>query len=184
LGNTKWRSELTDVEKSADESDRPLRLRGDVERVPVAVDRRAAETARRSFAEDEAAGPARLILTVEDIVGEKNPSTVYAVYVNLPEDASEEDLPAHHAGNVSFFGIERVARAADGHTSGLRFAMDITDLAASLAERGVWDDDAVHVTFRPVQPMLVGDAAEEDLAERARHEEAPVEIGRVSVHLA
>ena len=167
-------------------SESSVYLRGDEERIPLRVDSRARELASRDRLEAAEPGAApRMILTVEDIEGERNPSTVYGVYVNLPDNPSLEDLDTHHAGNVSFFGIERAARGGDQHAMGLRYAMDITDLVTSLQEHGHWRGDDIDVTFRPIRPLVVGDRPElEAELEEGRHEDAPVTIGRVSLHMA
>ena len=90
-----------------------------------------------------------MFLNVEDIDAERNPGTVYGVYVNLPEDAPADVAELHHAGNVSFFGIERAREPrGDEHSHGLRVALEITDLVRTLAESGQWDDETLDVTFQ------------------------------------
>jgi tyrosinase len=160
-------------------SERPLNLVGRTERIPVVVDDRA----RRAVVGD---GQARqVVLAVEDIDADVNPGTTYGVYVNLPDNASSEDLAAHHAGNVSFFGIERTrSPRTDDHAHGMRVAMDITDLVASLTERGQWDASAqVDVTFRPIELGPPEDQQDLEAAEVPTHEDLPVTIGRVSLHV-
>jgi tyrosinase len=161
-------------------SEQAVRLVGRPEQVRVVVDRRARTEALRGRAQ-----PRRVVLAVEDIEAEANPGTTYGVYVNLPEQPTEEDLATHHAGNVSFFGIERARNPrGDEPPHGMRVAMDITELTAALAERGEWDDEAEpHVTFRPIgvrPPAGARDLVREGGVE---HENLPVTIGRVSLHV-
>ena len=162
----------------------PVRLIGNVERVRVPIDARA----QRDAVGD--ATPQQVVLDIENIEAERNPGTVYGVYVNLPESPSPDDLAAHHVGNISLFGIERVNDPpGDGHGhGGMRVAVDITDLVARLTKQGAWNDDDIQVTFRPIGLELADDAPEDDAARgevgRTRiHEDLPVSIGRVSIHM-
>jgi hypothetical protein len=90
---------------------------------------------------------------------------------------------SHHAGNVSFFGVERARNPrGDEHPHSLRVVQDITELAQSLAAQGQWDGQHVEVTFRPLgliphdRPDLAhalpGDVTDAD---------PPVTIGRVAI---
>src|ERR1700722_3292173 len=81
----------------------PLSLVGTPEDVTVALDSRAQSEA---LAKQGAAEPRHILLHLEDIEAKENPGSVYGVYVNLPEDANEQQLESHHVGNLSFFGIE------------------------------------------------------------------------------
>jgi tyrosinase len=169
-------------------SEQPVELRGEAAQVPVSIDAKASGAVMRERGlTPEAQQATRMLLTVEDVEGDRNPNVVYGVYVNLPDDPSLEDLATHHAGNVSFFGIERIAQGGqrgDEHAHGLRFTMDITDLVASLRQRGAWQDGRLDVSFRPIRPLVVGDAPDlEAEIEATRHEHAPVTLGRVSVHM-
>ena len=165
-------------------SDRAARLVGGAERVKVPVEGRARREALRERA------PSQVVLNIENIEAERNPGTVYGVYVNLPDNPTPEDLAAHHAGNVSLFGIERTVQPrGDSHAHGaMQVAMDITDLVTSLAEQGKWSDEELDVTFRPITLEVVEDAAEADamadeVRRSARHEDTPVDVGRISVHM-
>jgi tyrosinase len=165
-------------------SEQAVQLVGAPAKVRVAIDTRARERFLESLPSAEAR-PRRVFLHVEDIEAERNPGTVYGVYVNLPDDAPAEQAPAHHAGNVSFFGIERTRDPrGDEPGHGLRATMDITALANDLAARNAWDDDQLDVTFRPlglIPPEQPGPELEAALRPEARREDPPVRIGRVSV---
>jgi tyrosinase len=169
---------------------RPLRLVGDTETVPVAIDARAAEGARAALA--PADREQRAFLDVEDVDADTNPGTVYGVYVNLPDDPSADDLAAHHVGNVSLFGVERAKNPrGDEHAHSLRYSMEITDVLDQMADDGSWTDgQQLDVTFRPVTLQAPadpdGDPEHDDARVRRMagpaHADSPITIGRVSVH--
>jgi tyrosinase len=133
--------------------------------------------------------PNRVYLNVEGIEGEANPGTVYAVYVNLPDDDDEDTDPeTHYVGTINFFGIEAAGDVDQDHPGGpgLRFAFDVTELVDELRDQGIWDPSQMTVTFAPLQPSPPpgGPAL---AAETAGEEEAappppPVRVGRVSVY--
>jgi tyrosinase len=158
-----------------------LTLTGGPEAVPVPFERQAeVEVAEASRETD----PRRLYLNVEDIEANENPGTVYAVYVNLPEQPDQKALDAHYAGSISFFGIERTNDPrADEHPHGLRYSLEIGELLRSLGDGDSYRRDGVHVTFRPetLEPPE-GMAEKEALAiAEAPKDEPPVRIGRVSL---
>jgi tyrosinase len=173
-----------DVPEPVGATDRPVRLTGDAARVRVPIDSRA----RRDAVGD--AAPQRVVLTVDNVDAERNPGTVYGIYVNLPDDASDDELRAHHAGNISLFGIERMhqPRGDDHAHGGMRVTVDITDLVTRLSARGIWKGDDVDVTLRPIPLDVVGDTAEADavrdeVVRNLRHDDVPITIGRVSIHM-
>ncbi len=169
-------------------SDDPVQLVGGTERVPVTIDQRVTGSLQGA----RAAEPQhRAFLDIEDITAERNPGVVYGVYVNLPQEPTEEDIAAHHVGNVSLFGVERARNPrGDENAHGLRVSMEITELLDRLADSGNWrQGDQLDVTFRPFSlQMPAGGAAADEGLRRAvgdtSHEQNPVTIGRVSVHFA
>jgi tyrosinase len=165
-------------------TDRPARLIGDEERVRVPVEARARRDALTEGV------PRQIVLNIENIEAERNPGTIYGVYVNLPADPTPRDLAAHHAGNVSLFGIERTLRPrGDNHAhGGMQVAIDITDLVETLAEQGEWTDEALNVTFRPISLEVADDAPGresviEEVQQATRHEDTPISVGRVSIQM-
>ena len=122
-------------------------------------------------------------LNLEDIEGERNPGTAYGIYVNLPEGASPAEAQRHHVGNLSFFGIEQLKEPrGDEQAHGLRYTVDISDFARELAARGQWNEDALHVSFRPIEPIDPEAPEEEQHAlPQSLSAHAPVQVGRVSV---
>lgn len=162
-------------------SESSVRLVGATEHVPVAIDARAHADA---LASRGGAEPEHVLLHLEDIEAKENPGSVYGVYVNLPEDASDEQLAAHHVGNLSFFGIEQAREPrGDEHPHGIRSSMDITDLAQSLKAQGQWDEQHLHVTLRPLD-LLPPEDAEAGEPAPSGHEDLPVHVGRVSISYA
>jgi tyrosinase len=162
-------------------SESPLRLIGRPARIPIPIDSRA----RSAF--DGEVTPRHIYLHVQDIEGERNPSTIYGVYINLPKNATFAQEESHYVGNVSFFGINRApAERDEEHSHGLRVTIDITERLHALAARGEWDEDQLHVSFRPLG-LVPLDAPPEAAAAGMRStgpeatDESPVSIGRVTL---
>ncbi len=156
----------------------PIMLTGHPAEATVEIDSRA--SAQVEHALPPGVHP-RVVLAVEDIEGEENPGTVYGIYVDLSEPASEEELTSHHVGNLSFFGLEDTAHPREGedpHT--LRVAMEITGLVEALKERDRWDPSRLEVTFRPLLPVKPGEPAPAEPVDY-QAEGAPVRVGRISV---
>ena len=159
-------------------SDRPVDLAGAPTSVPVVIDDRSVRARATDFA--DTVEPTRVLLNLEDIQGERNPSVGYEVFVQV---GSQPDA-AHYIGNVSFFGIQHAAARGpdvDG-PHGLRRSFDITTLVDSLRSQGAWDDRQLTVSFRPLGliPPETLDEEMEGLA--AEPEPEPVvRVGRVSV---
>ena len=161
-------------------SETPVRLVGGPASVSLDIDAQAHQAALQALG---ASAPPSILLSVEDIEAEHNPGTVYGIYVNLPANASPQVAEGHHAGNVSFFGVERARNPrGDEHAHGLRVVNDITELTQRLAAQGQWDGRHIEVTFRPLgliphdRPELAH-ALPEDMADI----DPPVTIGRVAV---
>jgi tyrosinase len=163
-------------------TDRQIRLVGEAVTVPVQIDERATAELRTSNTRQH-----RVFLDVEDIEAARNPGIVYGIYVNLPSHPTDADLEAHHAGNLSLFGIE-VARnpRRDEHPHNMRISMDVTRLLDRLAAAGAWSDGrTLAVTLQPITPGvppgrddLVGEVSD------TAHQDVPVTIGRISIHYA
>lgn len=153
-------------------TDKPITLVGEPVEVEIQIDAQEA---------GELAPAQNVYLNSEDIEGERNPGTVYAVYVALPPDASAEEEAAHHVGNLSFFGIERNGEpAGDEAPHGFRLAVDITPIAQELAGRGEWAGHPLRVSIEPLtlEPAEPGGAAE---APSPAHPDVPITVGRISV---
>ncbi|HVF05791.1 MAG TPA: tyrosinase family protein [Frankiaceae bacterium] len=143
----------------------------------VGIDRRASDLVQAGLGDEEDAGPRRVLLSLDDIEAEQNPGTVYGVYVNLPDGATEDQAEEHLAGALSFFGIEQVTESTtDGeHGHSYSAGFDITELVGRLSARGAWDGSNVDVTFHPLGVPQGDDSLEaEGLPE--------VTVGRISVH--
>jgi tyrosinase len=161
-------------------SQQSLSLVGAPEDVSVELDPRAQSEA---LALHGVTKPRHIVLHLEDIEAKENPGSVYGVYVNLPENADEQQLDSHHVGNLSFFGIEQAQDpAGDKPTHGIRSSMDITGVAKSLEAQGEWDGRHVHVSLRPLG-LDAGEGADAP-PPIAMHEDLPVKVGRVSISYA
>lgn len=164
-------------------SEEAVTLTGGTEAVPVAIDDRSQDEVLEASREST---PGRLYLNIEDIEGERNPGTVYGVYVNLPESPDAETLAEHHAGNVSFFGIERAGQPrGDEHGHDMRVSMEVGELLRSLGSGESFEEEEVKVTFRPISLEPPEGKTEESFRAAApaapAAAEPPVQIGRVSL---
>ena len=161
-------------------SEQPVVLSGAPASIEVAVDTRTTESRRA----ESAAAPV-VLLNLEDIEAEANPSIGYEVYVTASPDP-ETRVP-HYVGTVSFFGIEH-ASATGPDTEGphgLRRTFNITRLVSELAAQGQWSDEALTVSFRPLEVIPPpGGIQEPESAESQQAREIPVRIGRVSLFWA
>lgn len=165
-------------------TEQPIRLVGDTVTVPVAIDERVMASLRAG--QSRAGQQHRAFLDIEDMDAQKNPRKVYGVYVNLPGQPTEADRQAHHAGNISLFGVERARNPrGDEHPHGLSSSMDITSLLDRLAAEGKWTDGSqLTVTFQPITLQAPpGQELPSEVADTS-HPDLPITIGRVSVHYA
>jgi tyrosinase len=153
-------------------TDKPITLVGEPVEVEIPID--AKEAGELSPAQN-------VYLNSEDIEGERNPGTVYAVYVALPPDASPEEAAAHHVGNLSFFGIERNGEpAGDEAPHGFRLAVDITPIAQELAARDEWGGHPLHISIEPLT-LEATEPEHRDSVPSPAHPDLPITIGRISV---
>jgi tyrosinase len=163
----------------------PVVLTGRTAARSVPVDQAARRDALTAAASD---GPRQVLLALDDITAERNPGRPYAVYVNLGDadlgDAAARDAAREYlAGTLSLFGIEQAAQPdTDEHPHPYNVAFDITKLYRRLRARGEWDDDALRVTFRPVEFEPPPGAERVDAESLPEH--VPVSVGRISVHYA
>ncbi|MGW6980963.1 tyrosinase family protein [Streptomyces sp. NPDC054932] len=154
----------------AGSSEETVHLVGRAASVTVPIDQRTTRSLGRALGVPVPEADRRVYLNVEDIEGDRNPNTVYGIYVNLPADASDDLAENHRVGNLSFFGIERAQDPrGDEHPHGLRVTVEITPLVLRLEAEDAWDDSELRVTFLPLGPV---DPEAED---------PPIEIGRVSL---
>jgi tyrosinase len=157
----------------------PIVLVGAPAQVTVAVDRRAL------LAVPAAERQQRVFLDVENIEAVRDPGAVYGVYVNLPEDPSDEALATHRVGNVSLFGIERMRDPLnDTPVHALRLSMEITAVLNRLAADQEWTDGGrIDVTFRPITLRMSAGAPTPDIPQvTGRHPDRPITVGRVSLY--
>ena len=173
-------SEPSQPPELAAATDAPLELAGTTTSVSLTLpaSMRGAVTAA---AEDDAR---RMLISVEDIEGERNPGTTYAVYLDTPGATTDATRARRHIGNVSFFGIEVMNdpdRPHDG-APGLRHVFDATDAVNALREQNRWEPGAVEVTFEPLEvlPPPGGELPAEARVESAE----PIRVGRVALFVA
>ena len=166
-------------------TDRPIRLVGETVTVTVPVDERVTASLRAGRRAAEHMHHA--FLDIEGIDAARNPAQVYGVFVNLPSRFTDADLMAHHAGNISLFGIELARRPpTDRHPHNLRISLDITRLLDRIAADGTWTDGSqLEITLRP--STLGAPSGREDLATDladTAHPDVPITIGRIGIYYA
>ena len=153
----------------------PLRIAGSEVRTSVQLDTGVRRKVSASLA--EAAQPAsarslsnvapdRVFLNLENVRGLAD-STVFQVYVGLPDGANPADHPERLASSVALFGVRKASLADGEHAGqGLTIALEITNIIDTLHLTNALDVDALDVRIVPVRPVP---------------EEAQVSIGRVSI---
>jgi tyrosinase len=162
-------------------SDTSVELTGTPVSVSFTIDQRAAQQALSGAGAEQ---PERVHLSVQEIEGERNPGTVYGIYVNLPHNENAPEVVGeHYAGAISFFGIERArAPRTDEPPHSVTISHDITVLTRNLRAKGEWDGEHVTVSFRP---MGLVPPNQQELAHvvpsDARPTDPPITIGRVSI---
>ena len=159
-------------------TEEPLTLAGGTATVQIGVPANTRETVRDAASP----GPRRVLVGVDDIKADINPGVVYGVYLNLPPESG--DRRAHHVGNLSLFGIEKMNDPDIRHEGapGFRHVFDATSVAGELFEKGLWDPAAVGVTFEPIGVLPPpGEEARWDAGEPEEADVPPIEIGRVSL---
>ena len=88
-----------------------------------------------------------LVLLLKDVQAHVDPNTVYQVFIDLPENASDEVQDQHYVGLLNFFGISGHAdHAAHG---GRDVEFDVTDLVRRLGTASALRGET-SVTIAPV----------------------------------
>jgi tyrosinase len=150
----------------------PVSLTGQPVTVTVAIDAHAAKPVGEEV---------HVYLNVEEIQGEANPGTGYAVYAGVGPDTPAAVRAERRVGNLSFFGIEAAQNpAGDNPPHTLQSSYPITAIARKLEQAGEWAGHELQVSFEPFTLTATEGAAPGDV-EAAEHAENPVELGRLSV---
>jgi tyrosinase len=122
--------------------------------------------------------PARLYLNIENVTAAGTP-IAHVAYLNLPPGADPAQHPELIIGTLPMFGVSEASRTGGRHPgSGLRYALDATNVVGRLTAQGAWDPNDVRVTLVPeypdgAPPAAVGAAPPE-----------PIRIGRISLYQA
>jgi tyrosinase len=108
----------------------------------------------------QTAAPGHLVLLLKDVQAHLDPNTVYQVFLDLPENASDEVQDRHYVGLLNFFGM--VTQAGHAAHGGRDFEFDVTDLIKSLSAASALQRET-SVTIAPVgapaassMPMISG----------------------------
>jgi hypothetical protein len=93
----------------------------------------------------------RVFLTVDNVTADGPPSTSYDVVLDMgtPDDPRDDYL----VGVVAPFGVVEASSVENGEPHGMRFTFDVTDVVEKLTARGHWNEDAIRVTFRPIEEV-------------------------------
>jgi tyrosinase len=121
---------------------------------------------------EAAAGPRRLVLTVDDIQFDENPGVGYEIYLNLPPGQAANFESPYYVGTIHFFGLKQTRE--EGHEARLQF--DATSVVDRLQKLGQWKGE-IQITFAPRGPREAeakATAAVEQIAGTAT-------IGKVSI---
>jgi len=135
-----------------------------------AVDVALTQPADLSFAAgaDAPAGDGRVFLRVEGVTGTAA-APVYEIHLNVPPGEAPTQHPELRAGYFSTFGLTESSQRNQLHDgSGLTTVFDVTAVRDVLDQQGRWDPDRLQVSFSPVTPVVVEDAAGVEGAPEAR----------------
>lgn len=121
------------------------------------------------------AAPRRVYLRIENVTSPAE-SESYAVYLNLPENASPEEHRELYAGLLPMFGVAESSDAERGHPgSGLHYTLDITKVVQALEAKNAWNPNEMRITFVPKRRPADREAAAVAVG-------SPVQVGRISVY--
>jgi hypothetical protein len=122
-------------------TDQPFELAGSGDMVSLPLDTGAVDAFQTVFSRDS-----RAWVSVEDIAVDSDPGLAYGVYLDTASGR-------HHVGNVSLFGIDRMADEDTVHdgATGFRHTFDISELLARLAGE-LADTTALGMWFEPLRP--------------------------------
>jgi tyrosinase len=98
-------------------------------------------------ASSSASGARPLFLSLKDVQVQLDPNTAYQVFLDLPENASDEVQDDHYVGLLVFFGMGAEA-GHQGH-GGRNFEFDVTDLVGRLKAKSAIRNDT-SITIVPV----------------------------------
>lgn len=106
------------------------------------------------------AGGSRVVLTLKDVQVQANPQTVYQVFLDLPQNASQDVADRHYVGLLNFFGVPPASGRHAGHggqsASGDRATeFDVTELVARLGTANSLQNNTT-VTLIPLRPPAGG----------------------------
>jgi tyrosinase len=103
----------------------------------------------------QAGGPSRLILTLNGVQAQQDPSTVFRVYLDLPANASPQVADQHYVGLLNFFGA--TMDAGHGMQGGTTAEFDVTGVVARLNAQNSLQNET-SVTLVPVGSPADGSA--------------------------
>ncbi len=91
-------------------------------------------------------------LWVEGIEYTENPGVVYEIFLNLPEDATDEDRYLYQVGLVTFFGAGHQHHGDMAHMeeSGLTEVFNLTNLIMRLKEDRKFEERTLDFSFEPL----------------------------------
>jgi hypothetical protein len=130
--------------------------------------------------------PGQLVLEVKDISVAATPSFTYAVYLNLPAEATDHERSRpYYVGTIDFFGRGEKHKAHGGHaapgghgaqgTRQFTHTFDITATIARLRAAGKWGEGPITVTLRPVT-TIAPPGKEDELKRRAESSASKAKI--------
>ena len=96
----------------------------------------------------QTAGAGQFVLLLRDVQAHVNPNTAYQVFLNLPENATDEIQDSHYVGLLNFFGIGTQANHGT-HGGGRDIEFDATDVLKRLGAVSALQNETT-VTLAPV----------------------------------
>jgi tyrosinase len=126
--------------------------------------------------------PGKILVRISDLRFAAPPAFTYEVLLNAPEgDITAEAARRHHVGTVNFFSGHGADHGhEDGGTRNQTF--DATRTVARLGEAGLWKDEPLRVTLRPITAEPP-EGREAEARRRAEESAAKAEISYGKIDL-
>jgi hypothetical protein len=101
----------------------------------------------------KASSPGKVFVEIDQLNAKEPPSYTYGVYLNLPSDPDPEQLKKHYVGAINFFSKLHPPHQGP-HAAAKPFSelLDATAVIARLKSTGLWNQDNIAVTVRPLLP--------------------------------
>jgi len=127
-----------------------------------------AQAAARTAGEQtsEMGGEQRMVLGLDGVQYDENPSVTYEIYLNLPEGQQPDYTSDYYVGNLGFFGMEASEHGEGGHGHARQPELRRDGQRSRSQGQGEWQEREANVSF--CARGLIPPPSEEDSVAEAR----------------